>query len=301
MGIAKFMNGKFQDAPLVYVCAQFKFNFLDLTLEQEIAVGQALQKTIFRKRLNSKDSVTSITPGATPRVENLTVEREAYFSMDQRNCLVIDKDNNLIEFRTSRYERSNDFIGNIFAALKAMTEAVTPMQDFSVAEVSFNYVDIIAPKAERQLQDYFAHGDKALPLSVIKNVSDNDVLQIGSTRFTRVLKDNRTRLDIEIEQLPKSPSTPEIKYLPNQLVERNRAFSMPIDLPSTLNVLEEGFYAMVWTKASKLPQDDIGLGSQEVEQLCVKTHGLAKESFHSLINQDVCKTDWNWVDIKQEH
>ena len=151
------------------------------------------------------------------------------------------------------------------------------------------------------MEDYFAHGDKALPLSVIKGTSDNDVLQIGSMRFTRVLKDNRTRLDIEIEQLPKSPSASEIKYLPNQLVERNRAFSMPIDLPSTLNASEEGFYAMVWTKASKLPEDDIGLGSQEVKQLCVKTHGLAKESFHLLINQDVCKTDWNWVDIKQEH
>jgi uncharacterized protein (TIGR04255 family) len=284
------MKGRFLKAPLVYVVAQIRLNFLELTQDQKTQLGQSLMATIYRNKLVAIREIKHINI-SDGKLDNVEFTRDAYLSHDKTDALIFNYLDKVIQFRTSNYTNSAEFLSKIFDALNKVISSVPALGNLPVAEVSFNYVDLIVPTGERKLYEYFKNGKQVLPLATIEEHHHDDFFQSGVMKFTRILKDQGTKLDVEVSHLPQSTK----KLIPDALIEHENDFAMPLNVKQQFSGTPRAEYAMVWTVASKAAQNDSSLGGQELQQYCYSSHSLAKEMFESLINRDVCEKDWDWV------
>jgi len=284
------MKGRFLKAPLVYVVAQIRLNFLELTQDQKTQLGQSLMTTIYRNKVVAKREIKQININ-DGKLDSVEFTREAYLSYDKTDALIFNYLDKAIQFRTSSYTNSAEFLSKIFDALNKMISGVPALGNLPVAEVSFNYVDLIVPASERELHEYFKNGKQVLPLAKIEEYHLDDFFQSGVMKFTRILKDKETKLDVEVSHLPQSAR----KLIPDALIEHENDFAMPLHVKQQFSGVPRSEYAMVWTVASKAAQNNTSLGDQKLQQYCSNSHSLAKEMFEGLINRDVCEIDWDWV------
>lgn len=281
------MTGKYRKAPLVYMSAILRTTpFPELEDNELKSLSRSMLRIGFPIPEESWIDEVDLT---TPSVALSKVRRRAYFSIDRRKCIIIDRHG--IELRFTDYNKYQDF-----ALL--MDKVLSGFSDFSdigllhTQEITLSYADVIVPFGERKLEDYFAKGDRTLPLSVLSDVGSPGET-IGNIQLTRVVGRTKKILS-SIEQLPVI-SNQVVKFLPLILAETAVNFNMPIDVRPEWRDVSSDFYCLLTTQASMLLSKQLKdvVFSSETNEL----HGLVSKTFEEMINKKVCDVDWEYSEL----
>jgi uncharacterized protein (TIGR04255 family) len=278
------MAGKYRKAPLVYMSA-----ILRTTPFPELEEGElkSLSRLMLRIGFPIPEESWIDEVDLTPSSVGLNkVKRRAYLSVDRRKCIVIDRHS--IELRFTDYNKYLDFS-------QLMDKILNGLSDFSdvgllhIREITLSYADVIVPFGERKLEDYFAKGDRTLPLGVLSDVGSLGET-IGNIQLTRVVGGTKKIL-FSIEQLPVI-SNQVTKFLPLILAEPAVNFNMPINIRPEWKDVTSDFYCLLTTQASMLSSKQLKdiVFSSETNEL----HGLVSKTFEEIINKQVCNIDWEY-------
>lgn len=285
------MSGRFEKAPLAYVIASIDTASIELKSEQYTELRQSLLSTMFKHKEAGQQKQIDLNFDDLSDYSEKKFNRHGFYSGDRRHMIVISEQGR-IEFRTTDYKGSEDFFSNTFIALRKVLEAVPVLKELPIKQISFDYVDVIVPKSQRELQEYFKNPQASLPLSSVEAQASSDLVQIGSSKVTRIVHD-KLKVEVEIEQLPQRLK----KLIPQPLTEPDDKFVMPIFLSLDPDADSDRHYAIVWTKTSILPEtQDIPLDIDTTRALMEEAHNTSKVTFNELINHSVCNVDWNWIE-----
>lgn len=278
------MAGKYRKAPLVYMSAAIKTTpFTELSEDE----WRDLSRMMLRMDFPIPEESWIDEVDLSPLPEVTKVKRRAYFSIDRKTSIVFDK--NALELRTTSYNKYLDFT----RIMEKFLREVSSLSDIGllhVQEVTLSYVDIIVPFNGRKLEDYFAKGDRALPLGVLDDVGPAHQ-SIGNLQLTRVV-DGTKKIFFAIEQVP-TISKQVRKFLPLGLSELSHNFSMPIDIMPEWENVSSDYYCLLTTQASMLLPKQLKdvVFSLETKDL----HSLVSKTFNDIINKENCNVDWEYT------
>lgn len=294
------MPGRFKKAPLVYVTARIQTTELpDFLADQQIQLQQAMiQHKMPEYKSASLDEIqVSMPGGGADHGGDVEIQpmarkrvRRAFFSDERKECLLLEA--NFIEFRTVAYTKYSDFIARFAQLLSALVSSVPVYGDVLSHEFSLSYADIIVPFPGRSLEDYFANDGKLLPLDAFfpDDDAEPDEFRVGQVQISRITAPNQ-RIDMTLEQLPVKQGR-LLRYLPAAMAEPDGRLSMPLLAPHSVPLDEVPYYGLLMTQAAKL--EKLKLVDVELHQSFASLHELTKQTFWRLINERVCKKDWEF-------
>lgn len=282
------MAGRYRKAPLVYVVASFRVNEIPaLTTDQEALLQQGMMKLGLRRVL-SENPQFEIDLSNKQGLLQSTQKRVGFFSEDQTEALIFG--GSFIEWRVTKYSKYDGFISGFKKTLASVIEAVDSLGYMEAQEFVLSYSDIIIPKQNRTLSDYFAKSDSILPLSFLGE--NNDLQRVGAVQVTRVINLNQ-KITISVEQLPVVGGQIN-KFIPDQMGEPDQKFQMPLNITADWQISERGDYAIMATQAAKLTK--IKVKDLSVVDAYSDLKKLTSETFKELINRSVCDEDWEFND-----
>lgn len=283
------MSEYFEKAPLVYVVGSIKTTELaPLLSEQIVNLQQLMSECDFIYA--SEEPVTKVEfkisaddAGATKRTPHM---RRCYHTSNKRNSLVIDPGS--IEFRSTEYAGFDQFMEKFKDIFSKLNKTFYFWHNTLVQEVTYSYVNVIASFDEaHKLSDFF-NDSIVLPLKSQNKFLQKDIIQIGKLGFSRIIEPN-LRVNMSLEQLPIKAG----KFVPDELVELNKDFGMPIVLDNQLADSKDNHYALLMSQASTIPSENTKLIDFDFS-LFDKVHIQGKIAFLSMLNRDVTDNIWGY-------
>lgn len=290
------MRGRYERAPLSYVTARLVIKELTaLYPEQALFLIQKMKQIgfIYREKAAGRKIKVTLNPDVeTQKVISDDIERVCFLTSERTTAVLFDEKG--IEFRTTKYNRFDDLC-ELFQSVIDVTTQVDIYNSLKIEEVVLSYVDVIVAPEGYELGDFFCHGKNVLPMTFF----DGDCLiSFGKTQINKVLKKNH-RVEISIEELPQRAN----KYVPRELVEAEKSFQMPIDIPCKLEPESDKKYILVTTRGYELHGEEIirdrnndTLQGKSIRDFFEQSHKTCRNEFNSLINKDVCDVVWGYVE-----
>lgn len=284
------MSGRFQKAPLVYVVAKVRTtNMPDLFADQQTALHQAMILQGLPEAAFSEVREISLSYSSTGDDRSTTTKiRRAFFDTDRTQSFVVEPD--AVEYRVSVYSTYEGFIARFVTLVNAMASAVGVLGKIPGQELLLSYADVIVPYPGRRLSDYFANDGRILPLDALGGHSKE--VALGQVQISR-LPDPQQKIDLVLEQLPLQNGVFS-RALPAALMEPDVKFDMPLNIkgPEDLSAVKQ--HVLLMTQATKLRTEI--LENMNIAREFESLHELTRQTFWGLINKDVCKKDWEYVE-----
>jgi uncharacterized protein (TIGR04255 family) len=283
------MPGRYLKPPLVYMTAHIRTTPVPtLTPEQQIALDQAMIKARLPiKRISQAQEIQfSLTTPDTP-FQTRNIPRYGFFSADKRESLILDSGS--LEWRTSTYVRYSNLCERVEEVMAALLSAIDVLGYVVSQEVVLTYADVIVPKPERALGDYFERGQNTLPLSLLGANGDQDLQRTGHVQVSRVVAPAE-RILISLEQLPVSKQGEITRFLPQLMVEPDPTFSMPLQVQPEWQKLTCSHYGILATQAAAV--NSFELRDLKIKEVFDPLHVLTRQTFGDLVNDAVCNIDW---------
>lgn len=292
------MAGRFRNAPLVYVTAQVRTSELPgLSSDQRAALEQTMIKLGLPELKEGKAREINLSQlqesvDDSPHIEAASfyrkITRWAFFNDTRTEGLVIERGS--IEFRASEYTKYGHFIQRFQEILERLVQVVDAYSSVRGHELVLSYADVVVPYPGRELADYFKEEGKILPLNTLGQPGEQEQ-RFGQVQITRITAPNE-RIEILLEQLPLVEGAVR-RHLPQAMVEPERQFAMPLRSVGPEETTS-GSYGLLMTQAAKLEKKE--LGEMDVRESFDSLHEITKETFWTLLNEEVCKDDWEYTE-----
>lgn len=287
------MSGKFNKAPLVYVSAKIKTTSLRLTVEQKIAISQAMIRCGLPYKEEASYKEFEIKSFDEPN-QSISYKDEkqlvGFFSVNRTEALIMDED--YIEWRTTAYDTFAIMSARVDSILDSLTNAVDVISEIYIEELELSYADLIYPINTHTLKDYFNKGDEILPLNFI-HCDKDDLVSSGRIEVSRIVRKN-LKMNAEFEQIP-FKDTKIQQSIPRSMLERIPNFTMPVEIKHDEPNPKASHYGVLGTSASSLRKEK--LGQIKFEKIFTDLHRLIDDAFKALINREVCDVDWEWENL----
>lgn len=282
---------KYDKPPVKYVATKIKFGkvFGSYPEAKYQSLLERLEGLSLERIVVSKVNQYQFQPSSEKlEVSEGSVDRVGFFSANSRRCAIISEKS--LEFRLSEYDNHKHFLDDAFNFYELFIESGFAV-DNPVKEIELHYVDHFIPLG-CMLSEMFS--EVRLPVGQFHH-DKQDSLNFGSLEFTRVLKSQKEKIQVALEQLPIIRSQEDngakrlAKIIPDMLIEPDSKLEMPISEDSLENLTEDQF-AMIHTSGSRLitPDDERSQLREQFEQL----YRESRLTFDAMINSEVCNQIW---------
>lgn len=285
------MSGRFDKAPLVYVVATIRTTDIpDLIGSQYAALHQAMIRQGLPEAVTSEVREINFSFASSADDQSATTKvRRAFFNAARTESFVVEP--GAVELRVSVYTKYEVLIQRFTTLLDAMIESVDVFGKILGQELLLSYADVIVPYQGRSLADYFDNDGRILPLDAFGGKAGQEI-RLGQVQISR-LPDPHQKIDMVLEQLPIQDGKFG-RALPAGMIEPDVKFNMPLNIKGPDDLTGVNQYVLLMTQATKLRTET--LEALDIRLEFESLHKLTSDTFWTLINTDVCKTDWEYVE-----
>lgn len=293
------MSGYFKKAPLVFMSATLRTQPLPrLDQDQWLKISQELYRLGLTVPAEGEvhELEVSAAFAASPAPTSATISRHSrkgFFSSDRQEGIIFDVSS--IEWKCTKYLKYQGMCERFGGVLSAIIRTVDLFALVQIEEVTLSYADLIFPFKGRQLHEYFAKGEAALPINMLASTNQPDLQRVGHVQFTRVVSPIE-KIYISLEQLPLFQGK-IIKFLPEVLSEPSVDFHQFIQLRpewSYPGVESQNEYALLVTQASMLKTFNLSEFNVSVDANSL--HELVSNEFKGIIHEQNCHADWEFIE-----
>lgn len=278
------MSGYFARAPLSYVSIRLDTTgFPPLFERQQVKLLQAMVGCELVVLETSSGKEIQITQDSNDSVLVKDIPRRCFMNATKTNAFLLDHD--CIEWRTTNYSKYSKFIENFSSVFNSFITAVPEINNVMIREAVLSYVDVIIPEGDKSLSDYFVK-TVVLPLN---GIVDKGIMSVGRCDYSKIVA-STLKIDVSLEQLPQKLQ----KFLPEILMEPEGKFGMPINIDFKFNIESKNDYALLMTRASSLVDKKL-VDFSSIDSF-KPLHDLTRNEFKAIINLEVCKQMWNYVE-----